>query len=56
MTVNRPFCGTTTNGAVYLAIRRIPEGTVATYGQISELAGVGPRQPGKAMISKALWS
>ena len=49
MTVKRPFCGTTTNGAVYRAVRRIPEGTVATYGQIAELAGVGPRQVGRAL-------
>ena len=29
---------------VYEWIRRVPSGTVATYGQIGELAGIGPRQ------------
>ncbi len=27
----------------------IPEGTVATYGQIAQMVGVGPRQVGKAL-------
>jgi methylated-DNA-protein-cysteine methyltransferase-like protein len=33
------------------AVRRIPEGTVATYGQIAALAGegIGPRQVGRAL-------
>ena len=34
---------------IYQQVRRIPEGTVATYGQIAELVGCGPRQVGKAL-------
>ncbi len=30
-------------------VSRIPEGTVATYGQIAESLGVGPRQVGRAL-------
>jgi methylated-DNA-protein-cysteine methyltransferase-like protein len=30
-------------------VSRIPEGTVATYGQIAECVGVGPRQVGRAL-------
>ena len=29
---------------IYRVVRRIPEGRVATYGQVAELAGI-PRQP-----------
>ncbi|MEM9192747.1 MAG: MGMT family protein [Myxococcota bacterium] len=29
--------------AIYKAVKRIPKGRVATYGQIAELAGIGPR-------------
>jgi len=36
---------------VYRAVGRIPEGTVATYGQIGRLAGVGPRQVGRALAN-----
>lgn len=35
--------------AVSEAVGAIPEGTVATYGQIAERVGVGPRQVGLAM-------
>ena len=34
---------------IYRVVRRIPEGTVATYGQIAEMVGVGPRQVGRAL-------
>lgn len=34
---------------IYETISRIPEGTVATYSQIAELIGVGPRQVGRAL-------
>lgn len=34
---------------VWRLVARIPEGTVATYGQIAEMAGVGPRQVGQAL-------
>ena len=30
-------------------VGRIPEGTVATYGQIAGIVGVGPRQVGQAL-------
>lgn len=35
---------TTSYSKIYAAIRRIPVGKVATYGQIAEVAGL-PRQP-----------
>lgn len=35
--------------AIYRAVHQIPEGTVATYGQIAEIAGCGPRQVGRAL-------
>jgi methylated-DNA-protein-cysteine methyltransferase-like protein len=34
---------------IYAMVSRIPEGTVATYGQIAGLVGVGPRQVGRAL-------
>lgn len=34
---------------IYAMVSRIPEGTVATYGQIAERVGVGPRQVGRAL-------
>ncbi len=34
---------------IYKAVAKIPEGTVATYGQIAEHVGCGPRQVGKAL-------
>ena len=34
---------------IYVMVSRIPEGTVATYGQIAERVGVGPRQVGRAL-------
>lgn len=34
---------------IYRMVSRIPEGTVATYGQIADLVGCGPRQVGKAL-------
>ena len=34
---------------IYREVGRIPEGTVATYGQIADRVGVGPRQVGKAL-------
>ncbi len=34
---------------IYRWVSRIPEGTVATYGQIARLADVGPRQVGRAL-------
>ncbi|NNF41959.1 MAG: methyltransferase [Phycisphaerales bacterium] len=39
------------NARVYAVVRRIPRGRVATYGQIAELAGLGPhaRQVGYAL-------
>jgi methylated-DNA-protein-cysteine methyltransferase related protein len=39
------------NRRVYDAVRRIPKGRVATYGQVAELAGLGPhaRQVGYAL-------
>lgn len=33
-----------THERIYAAVRRIPRGTVATYGQVAQLAGL-PRQP-----------
>ena len=35
--------------AIYDVVRRIPEGTVATYGQVAELAGM----PGAARLAGA---
>ena len=37
------------NREIYGVVKKIPEGTVATYGQVGELAGVGPRQVGQAL-------
>ncbi len=39
------------NRRVYDVVRRIPKGRVATYGQVAELAGLGPhaRQVGYAL-------
>ena len=34
---------------IYKEVSKIPEGTVATYGQIAERVGCGPRQVGKAL-------
>ena len=34
---------------IYRVVARIPAGTVATYGQVAEIAGVGPRQVGQAL-------
>ena len=34
---------------VYLAVGKVPEGTVVTYGQIGRMVGVGPRQVGRAL-------
>jgi len=34
---------------IYRTVARIPEGTVATYGQIAEMVGTGPRQVGRAL-------
>lgn len=34
---------------VYQIVRKIPEGKVATYGQISKLTGVDPRMVGWAL-------
>lgn len=34
---------------IYALVSRIPEGTVATYGQIAEIVGTGPRQVGRAL-------
>ena len=36
-------------GRIYRIVSRIPPGTVATYGQIADLAGVGPREVGRAL-------
>lgn len=36
-----------TKAAVYRAVRNIPEGKVATYGQIALLSETGPRVVGK---------
>ena len=36
---------------IYRWVSRIPEGTVATYGQIASLADVGPRQVGRALAT-----
>ena len=38
-----------TRRKIYAVIARIPEGTVATYGQIAEIVGTGPRQVGRAL-------
>ncbi|MDA0710546.1 MAG: MGMT family protein [bacterium] len=34
---------------IYREVAKIPEGTVATYGQIAAHVGCGPRQVGKAL-------
>lgn len=34
---------------IYKEVAKIPEGTVATYGQIAQRVGCGPRQVGKAL-------
>lgn len=34
---------------IYEVVSQIPEGTVATYGQIAQVVGCGPRQVGKAL-------
>jgi methylated-DNA-protein-cysteine methyltransferase-like protein len=41
----------TRNERVYAAVKRIPRGKVATYGQIARIAGLGPlaRQVGYAL-------
>jgi len=40
----------TTYDRIYLVIRRVPRGRVATYGQVAELAKAsGPRQVGYAL-------
>jgi len=41
------------NARVYAAVRRIPRGRVATYGQIADLAGLGKmaRQVGYALYA-----
>jgi methylated-DNA-protein-cysteine methyltransferase-like protein len=38
---------------IYRVVRRIPRGRIATYGQVAELAGLGPhaRQVGYALHS-----
>jgi methylated-DNA-protein-cysteine methyltransferase-like protein len=36
---------------IYAVVTRVPEGTVATYGQIAELADTGPRQVGGALAT-----
>ena len=36
-------------GKVYKLVKQIPEGRVATYGQISKLTGVDPRMVGWAL-------
>ena len=42
------------NDRVWRVVREIPEGTVATYGQIADLAGIpgrsGARQVGYALV------
>ena len=38
-----------TYARIYAAVRRIPHGRVATYGQIAKLVGVGARQVGYAL-------
>lgn len=38
-----------THRKIYALVSRIPEGAVATYGQIAEQVGVGPRQVGRAL-------
>lgn len=42
-----------TRQRIYAAVRRVPRGRVATYGQIAELAGLGgqARQVGYAMAA-----
>ena len=37
------------NRKIYRIVKTIPEGTVATYGQIGAIAGTGPRQVGQAL-------
>ena len=34
---------------IYREVAKIPEGTVATYGQIAERIGCGPREVGRAL-------
>lgn len=34
---------------IYNEVAKIPEGTVATYGQIAEQVGCGPREVGRAL-------
>ena len=34
---------------IYREVAKIPEGTVATYGQIAERVGCGPREVGRAL-------
>lgn len=34
---------------IYEIVRQVPEGTVATYGQIADLVDTGPRQVGSAL-------
>lgn len=34
---------------IYQIVIQIPVGTVATYGQVAELVGIGPRQVGQAL-------
>jgi len=38
-----------TYAGIYRAVRRIPYGKTATYGEIAKLAGTGPRVVGQAM-------
>ncbi|MCK5330086.1 MAG: MGMT family protein [Candidatus Marinimicrobia bacterium] len=39
------------NECIYNLVRKIPEGKVATYGQIAALVGTSPRQVGYAMAA-----
>lgn len=36
---------------IYRIVDRVPEGTVVSYGQIAEMADVGPRQVGQALAA-----
>ena len=38
---------------IYREVAKIPEGTVATYGQIAERVGCGPREVGQGTVGIA---
>ena len=53
MSDDRPATGAGTYARIYVVVRKIPRGRVATYGQVAQLAGLPghARQVGYAMAA-----